>query len=227
MKICAMSDLHGYLPEVEPCELLLICGDTVPLEHQGSSRSTYKWYSTIFKEWGLSIPCNKIIFIAGNHELHLPNHYNDYKQLFHNDYKITYLCNEEYIYTSKSGKKYTIFGTPYCQIFGNWAFMANSETLLSKYEKIPELCDILITHDQPFGFGDILLQKDCYFADGSNIGNKDLLYAILKKKPYLQLNGHLHSCDHSEIDIFGTKHYNVSLKDEHYNVVYKPLYLNI
>ena len=27
IKICAMSDLHGYLPPVEPCDLVLICGD--------------------------------------------------------------------------------------------------------------------------------------------------------------------------------------------------------
>ena len=31
IKICAISDLHGYLPKIEPCELVLICGDIVSL----------------------------------------------------------------------------------------------------------------------------------------------------------------------------------------------------
>ena len=44
MKICAISDLHGYLPELKPCELVLICGDSVPLEYQASSKKTKKWY---------------------------------------------------------------------------------------------------------------------------------------------------------------------------------------
>lgn len=34
MKICATSDLHGNLPNIEPCELVLICGDIVSLQAQ-------------------------------------------------------------------------------------------------------------------------------------------------------------------------------------------------
>lgn len=34
IKICAISDLHGYLPKIEPCELVLICGDIVGLHAQ-------------------------------------------------------------------------------------------------------------------------------------------------------------------------------------------------
>ena len=40
MKICAISDLHGFLIDyIEPCELVLICGDIVPLYMQHSVRS--------------------------------------------------------------------------------------------------------------------------------------------------------------------------------------------
>lgn len=227
IKICAMSDLHGYLPEINPCELVLICGDIVPLSAQGSSRYTSRWYERAFKTWAESLPCNKVIFIAGNHELHFPNHYEYYKKMFPNNSKVTYLCHEEYIYKGPDGKEYSIFGTPYCKEFGNWAFMLPDPELEERYSEIPENLDILITHDQPYGYGDVLLQKDCPWANGKHIGNKMLMEAIAKKKPRYQLNGHLHSCNHNIIDIDGTIHYNVSLKDESYQPVYEPLYLEI
>ena len=69
IKICAMSDLHGYLPEINACELVLICGDIVPLSAQGSSRYTSRWYKRAFKTWAESLPCDKVIFIAGNHKI--------------------------------------------------------------------------------------------------------------------------------------------------------------
>lgn len=228
IEICAMSDLHGYLPEIKPCELLLICGDIVPLNIQGNSQKTYKWFSTTFKEWAENLPCQKVIFIAGNHECTLPNYYNDYKQLFYNYSKITYLCHEGYIYKGPDGKEYSIFGTPYCQEFGNWAFMLTDPELEEKYSEIPENLDILITHDQPYMFGDVLLQEDCPWATGEHIGNSSLTLAIVETAPRYQFNGHLHSCDHNEIIINdSTIHYNVSLKDEKYQVVYDPLYLKI
>lgn len=225
MRICAISDLHGDLIEIEPCDLVLICGDSVPLNIQSSSKRTLKWYSTKFKSWAESLPCEKVLFIAGNHELGFRGHQIIYEKLFSPENKVTYLCNTEYIY-KYNDKEYRIFGTPYCKKFGDWAFMYSDSVLRDLYDKIPENLDILISHDQPFEYGDVLLQEDCPWADGTHIGNKVLLGAIQRKQPVLQFNGHLHSCSKDPIKIGNTTHYNVSVKDEKYQLVYNPLYID-
>ena len=227
IKICAISDLHGYLPKIEPCELVLICGDIVSLHAQRYPKSCKKWYIDWFKPWVNELPCDKVLFIPGNHEVGMEGHEEEYKRLFGPHNKATVLFHESYEYLGSDGKTYKIFGTPYCKIFGNWAYMYPDDTLRQAFSEIPENLDILITHDQPYEFGDILLQEDCPWADGSHIGNKPLLEAILAKQPRYQLNGHLHSCSHEKIMINNTSHYNVSMKDEKYNIVYEPLYLDI
>ena len=226
LSICAMSDLHGDLININPCDLVLICGDSVPLNVQRNSKGTERWYSEDFKYWAEGLPCEKVLFIAGNHDTQLEYRYPKYKKLFPNDSKVTYLCNEEYNFTH-NGKSYRIYGTPYCKIFGNWAFMQHDEILMKIYSLIPKGLDILMSHDAPYGYGDVLLQENFHWADGSHIGNKELLDAILESQPKIQVNGHLHSCSHSEILIENTKHYNVSIKDEFYNTVYEPLYLEL
>ena len=225
--VCAMSDLHGYLPPVEPCELVLICGDIVPLSAQGSSRYTSRWYERAFKTWAESLPCDKVIFIAGNHELHFPNHYEYYKKMFPNNSKVTYLCHEEYIYKGPDGKEYSIFGTPYCKEFGNWAFMLPDPELEERYSEIPENLDILITHDAPYGVSDVLLQKECKWATGEHIGNVPLRNAIIQKCPKYVFHGHLHSTSHEFELLENSKVVNCSLKDEFYNVLYKPIIVDL
>ena len=47
-----MSDLHGTLlsvEDIEPCELVCICGDIVPLRIQANSLKTKSWLRNEFK----------------------------------------------------------------------------------------------------------------------------------------------------------------------------------
>lgn len=227
MKIIVLSDLHGTLLPVndyfEPCELVCICGDIVPLSIQANSRKTRKWLTGDFLPWCEELPCDKVIFIAGNHDLHFGNLDFMYTQ-FPKDKKVTYLFHENYVYTSRSGKEYTIFGTPYCKLFGNWAYMEMDDVLDRLYQDIPENLDILLTHDAPYGVSDIILQEDCLWYDGkTHIGNKPLSKAILQKAPKIVCHGHLHSTSR-EFEEWGySKVINCSIKDEHYNPVYDPI----
>lgn len=228
MKITALSDIHGTLLPVEdyfePCEMVVICGDIVPLSIQANSRKTRAWLKNQFRPWCESLPCDKVLFIAGNHDLHFNLDFM-YRE-FPKDKKVTYLFHENYVYTSRSGKEYSVFGTPYCKQFGTWAYMEDDETLVKLFDQIPEGLDILLTHDNPYMFGDIILQYTPW-NKGEHLGSKPLMEAILLKQPKYQFNGHLHSSDHNLIEIGSTKHYNVSIKDEAYDPVYDPLTLEI
>lgn len=229
MKICAISDLHGTLLPVEdyfePCELVCICGDISPLNIQRNHRKMRQWLINKFKPWCESLPCDKVIFIAGNHDESLENLDFMYTQ-FPKDKKVTYLFHENYIYTSRDGKEYSIFGTPYCKVFGNWSFMEIDSMLEKLYQDIPENLNILLTHDQPYGYGDQLLDN-VYWNTGEHIGNKQLAKAVLEKQPSYMLVGHLHSTTHECVEIGKTKRYNVSIKNESYEPIYDPLILDI
>ncbi len=216
-----MSDLHGYLPEIDKCDLVLICGDIVSLRSQRYPKSCKKWYTGVFQPWVDSLPCDKVLFIPGNHEVGVEGHDDEYKKLFGPYKKATILIHEPYEYLSDDGTFYKIFGTPYCKVFGNWAYMRPNSDLKEKFSEIPEGLDILLTHDAPFGVSDILLQEGHY--TGEHIGNKPLAEAILQKAPKIVCHGHLHSTSREFEELGYSKVVNCSIKDEHYNPIYNPI----
>lgn len=229
MKIVAMSDLHGDLPRVssfEECEVAFICGDFSPLNIQANDRKMKKWLSGTFKPWCEALPCDKVFFIAGNHDWVALRDPEFMKTVFPIDEKVTYLCHEKASYISKEGKEYKLFGTPFCKQFCNWAFMEEDDELAKLYLAIPDGLDVLLSHDQPYGYGDIILQE-IYWNEGEHIGNKPLLETVFVRQPRYMFCGHLHSTTHECVEIVQTKRYNVSLKDEYYDMVYEPLYLDI
>ena len=221
-----MSDLHGYLPEIDKCDLVLICGDIVSLRSQRYPKSCKKWYTRVFQPWIDSLPCDKVLFIPGNHEVGVEGHDDEYKKLFGPYKKATILIHEPYEYLSDDGTFYKIFGTPYCKVFGNWAYMRPNSDLKEKFSEIPEGLDILLTHDVAYGYADQSLQ-DIGYGTEEHFGTVELRDAILEKKPKYHFSGHIHTADHNLIMIGDTKHYNVSYIDEKYNPAFKPLYLDI
>jgi Icc-related predicted phosphoesterase len=215
MKIVALSDLHGILPDLEECDLVLLGGDLVPLKYQNIKESTELWFREDFKDWANKLPCNKVIFIAGNHEIKFEYHEQYYKKLFPTNNKITFLNHEYYEY---EGLK--IFGSPYCKMFGRfWAYMKTYRELVSLYKDIPSNLDVLLTHDAPFNCTDICLGTDTLDC----LGSVALREAILEKQPRYALHGHLHSSDHHFENLGNTKVINTSFVGENYLPAYKPL----
>ena len=159
MKIAALSDLHGILPEAsffeDDAEILILCGDILPLGIDQKISESRDWFKNDFIGWRKTLPFKKVIFIAGNHDFYCESCSEELKDMFSEHSDTTYLYNSGLEYISEdNGKVYKIFGTPYCKIFGNWSFMREEWVLKGLFSKIPERLDILITHDAPYGVSD-------------------------------------------------------------------------
>ena len=225
MRICAFSDMHGNLDfTIEKCDLVLICGDIVPLKIQNNPIKSEAWFATQFIPWCMNLPCQKVLFVAGNHDFFLSQHGDRIRERLKDNPFVTYLACEAYEYEGV-----VIYGTPMCKPFGRWAFMPSYEEQDRKYDRHLEAIghiDIIMSHDAPYGVSDILLQKDCLWADGSHIGNESLRRFVLKAKPKLMVKGHLHSCSREKEMLGETEVYTVSLLDEDYKMSYAPQYFD-
>ena len=201
MKICAMSDTHGYLPkEIPECDALLIAGDfcvRMPVYYQ------LQWLRFEFRSWlqELEVP---VFACAGNHDWPFFEYADDVPKL-------------PWTYLEDSGtefKGFKIYGTPWQRIFYDWAFNLTEYQLNEKWNMIPEDTDILICHSPPKFFGDLTKR-------GSHEGSQTLLERIVEIKPQLVVFGHIH-LGHGEWTHNGVKMANVAMVNEGYKVVHDP-----
>lgn len=220
MQTIALSDLHGFLPNNIPeFDLLIIAGDTNPVWNHNIDYSR-KWYLENFAEWinhlKFKDEFSKVILVAGNHDWLLARDKSIIQKLeAATNYNLKYLQDEEYNFVNTE-VDWRIYGTPWCQIFGNWAFMVNDHKLALKYSSIPEGLDILVGHDMPFNTADKV-----FFTGDKNEGNKVLAEAITNKKPRIYIGGHLHDPENQKLSpakLGETLVYNVASVDEEYNL---------
>lgn len=234
MKITAISDMHGYLPEIEQTDLLLICGDFSPLEIQTKIERMKLWMEVYLIPWFMKIPAEKIVFIAGNHDFICDSSFLFYDVPgitgidFNNEIlkpllrknkienKVCYLCN-----SSTKFKGLKIYGCPYVEGCRRWAF--SQAEMRDVYDNIPK-CDILITHQPP-------LYKNIGRTFINNVewefGSEGLLKVIQKRKPRYLFCGHIHDGDHIEYiykhpDGLITEMHNCTIKNEDYRPFYPP-----
>ncbi len=182
VKIMATADLHGSLPDIPVCDLLLVGGDVCPLEDHSLERQ-YEWLDTEFREWLLKVPAKRIVGIAGNHdyvfekmrpsvdELHLP---------------WTYLQDEE---VTIDGLR--IYGTPWVPNLPRWAFYGgpHSRVTMTKIENIPAGLDILMSHGPMDGYGDLSI---FYGEPGEHVGCRNMASEMHRLSPKLFVCGHIH-----------------------------------
>lgn len=228
MKICAISDLHGNLPVIKECDYVLIAGDFVDIYTQRDIPKSIVWCFKTFLPWIKNLPCKEVILVAGNHDfIAQENHAMMHALEYLSDFKFNYVENDYTVIYDKELKPLTIFGTPLCHKFGNWAFMKDDKALESAFEKIIKEVDIILCHDAP-AIGNLdLLPPSQWNINWLHAGSKPLANLIKKVKPKYVFFGHLHTCKDKYLELDGTKFYNVSIVDNQYNCVYEPTYVEI
>ncbi len=226
MNILVTSDLHGNLPDIkEPIELLLICGDICPV-HDQYYMYQLDWFKNQFASWINSLnfkdEFSQVIMTWGNHdhvgERITKDEIKAVRKKTHS--RLTVLKNEtcDYEYLTDNGMQtLKIFGTPYCKIFGNWAFMVSEDTLREKFAMCPNGVDILLSHDSPAMYETGVIREG--WSEGVDAGNVVLDECIREKHPKINVHGHIHSScrDFKEYD--GTYIVNTSYVNERYNPV--------
>lgn len=195
IKIVASSDLHGYLPEIPDCDLLLLGGDLCPDDKELKQAL---WLDTIFRRWLGDVPARAIVGVAGNHDLVFQN-------------KPDLIPALPWQYLQDSGIELFglhIWGTPWQPVFYDWAFNLEEEQLEQKWQLIPSNIDILLLHGPPQGYGDRNSQDE-------HTGSPSLTRRIQELQPRLAICGHIHEA-RGEYHIGNSLIANVSQLDLQY-----------
>ena len=174
MRVVCVADLHGHLPAVPECDILLVAGDICPTGDE-RPETQRRWLTSTFAGWLAAVPAGVVVGVAGNHDWVGQSDPSALRDL---DWH--YLQDESIEIGGMS-----FFGSPWTSRFQEWAFMLTEEELAERWERIPEGIDVVCVHSPPLGYGD--------WISGHAIGSPSLLAAIDERAPKLCVFGHVHS----------------------------------
>jgi 3',5'-cyclic AMP phosphodiesterase CpdA len=201
--VVALSDQHGRLPPVPPCDVLVVAGDVCPIADH-SERTQREFLEGAFAEWLAGAEAEVVVGIAGNHDL-----------LAEND--PGFMAGLPWTYLLDSGTTacgLALWGTPWCPEFGDWAYMEPDVRLHRYFDRIPEGLDLLVAHTPPFEVLDLARR-------GVMAGSQALRDALLRARPAACVFGHIHE-GHGVADLEGIHCHNVSVVDHRYVPSHRP-----
>lgn len=216
MIIDCISDLHGFYPDLEGGDVLIVSGDLTandkPIQYDQ------------FAAWIDRQKYTKKVLIAGNHDNFFKNKKFEEVQDSYKHINVDYLCESK---TEFEGLK--IWGSPWTPRF----FGMNPKCMAFTYfdeswfydevlMNIPLDTDILITHGPAYG----ILDKT---NKGASVGSKSLqTWLKYVARPMLHVFGHIHESYGTEkvFPRYNNKmmiSVNASVVNERYEHVNKPI----
>ena len=213
MKLCLISDTHGYHNDIDftdyaDCDTLVFAGDlTRTIRNQQEEIVN-------FLRWLAVTPFKNKVMIAGNHELYIRDNMNWFYEQLASYPSITYLHN-----SSTTIEGINFFGAPYSNEFRNWAFMEQEPGLSAIWDTIPDDTQVLITHGPAYKHLDKVVRS---YGSNPYVGSQSLTHRK-RHLPDLQLHicGHIHE-DSGTMEVDTHTVINASVVDERYNHVHKP-----
>ena len=204
--IVALSDTHGFLPELPPCDIVCIAGDISPLYIQRYHDEVRDWLDTDFRRWVEELECKKVMLVAGNHDFAMQS--DKTRKLLDNMWKVCYLEDQ---WIEIDGK--TIYGSPWVAGPPGWAFFDPSFQKVQ--DTLPKNMDLAIFH-QPLCYGENGKVHQDLGWGLQDFGSQTLEDIVRDRKPKKIITGHVHSGNHDWVDMDGIQLINVSMLDENY-----------
>ena len=230
MRIVALSDQHGHLPVVPACDLLLVGGDVCPdrigsFDADQNPAQQKTWFDEKARPWLAAAPAAHRVLTWGNHD------WCGEAFDFGADGPARAPANRLQIVVDQltsvpngSSRPVSIWASPWSNAFMTWAFMKTPGDLADLYATIPEGIDILMSHQPPFGHGDLF--EDVVSARHEHPGSHELLATIDRVRPRLVICGHFHAG-------FGcfrrgnTLIYNVAVVNDEYQLIRQPTVIDL
>ena len=213
MIVDCISDLHGFYPQLEGGDLLIVAGDLTATDQPEEYLK--------FNEWIKDQKYKYKILVSGEHDNCLQFLEIPFIPIY--GINVKYLCDSgtEFGNLKIWGSPWTLRSegmNPNCRAFT----CETEEELAEKWELIPEDLDILVTHGPPYGVLDSVFPRGVGFYQCTGSSSLAIRMEEMRKPPRFHIFGHIHE-GYGQVLLKHLGPNTLCVNCSHVNKYYKPV----